>query len=272
MSLQNLAKEFIGAYEGQKYDHAMTILPNIKLELAKAGLIVPHANQKGVNKSDYEAARQVLEVGVLVSIHTGNDDEMNRLVSQLRPFYAPELGLSPSSNENKILALYLLLLVAKNEIAEFHTELDSLTNPEEDAFLSYPIRLERWLMEGSYDKVWSAITQQSQVPAPEFAILAQSLVYTIRSEIAASAERSYTSLPVSNARHLLFLSSDQELADFVSEHPGWRIENGRIYFPDPEGQEAVADEQLPDAAVPNVSSERLIANALGYAREIETII
>lgn len=40
---------------------------------------------------------------------------------------------------------------------------------EEDEFVQYPIRLEQWLMEGSYDRVWDE-TKSERVPSSEFAI------------------------------------------------------------------------------------------------------
>ncbi len=40
---------------------------------------------------------------------------------------------------------------------------------EDDKFLGYPIRLERWLMEGSYDLVWKAMASR-EVPCGEYAV------------------------------------------------------------------------------------------------------
>lgn len=260
MSLQTLATEMVTSFGQGDYKHTLQILPRVKLELAKAGLFVP---SKTAQKADLIAVRQVLEIGVLASIHARDEPEIHRLIAQLRPFYSKELELPPSKSETKLVGLYLLLLVAKNEVAEFHSELETLDNPERDPFLAYPVHLERWLMEGSYDRVWRAITQESQFPSPEFAIVAQSLVYTVRNEIALCIERAYDRLPLSNARHLLFLSSDQEIADFVHEQQGWTINNGYIYFPREE-----ASAQDPGVA----SSDKLIANTLSYAHEIESII
>ncbi len=36
-----------------------------------------------------------------------------------------------------------------------------------DQYIQYPIKLERWLMEGSYDRVWGA-TKREGVPSEEF--------------------------------------------------------------------------------------------------------
>jgi 26S proteasome regulatory subunit N12 len=268
MSLQGLGRDFINLFNQQHYEQAAGLLPKLKLALAKENLLVPSKNGQ---QDNLVAAGQVLEAGIITAIHTRNEQEMNRLFALVRPFYSKEFELSPSANESKIKALYLLLLVAKNEIAEFHTELESLTaNPEDDPFLSYPVKLERWLMEGSYDRVWRAITQKSQFPTPEFAILAESLVNTVRGEIALCTERAYSSLPISNARHLLFLKSDQDIVKFANEQAGWSIRNGRICFPDTSAP--VEDDSNVMNSHTAVPSDSLIANTLDYAREIETII
>ena len=42
----------------------------------------------------------------------------------------------------------------------------------EDKYVQYPIKLERWLMEGSYDRVWAA-TKKEGVPSQEFAVFSE---------------------------------------------------------------------------------------------------
>jgi hypothetical protein len=43
---------------------------------------------------------------------------------------------------------------------------------EDDKFLGYPIKLERWLMEGSYDLVWKAMAS-NDVPSPEYGVFSE---------------------------------------------------------------------------------------------------
>ena len=43
---------------------------------------------------------------------------------------------------------------------------------EGDKFIGYPVKLERWLMEGSYDRVWGA-TKKEGVPGDEFAVFSE---------------------------------------------------------------------------------------------------
>lgn len=259
MSLQTLFKEFVTVFGSGDYTRAVTLLPAIKAEYAKSGLLLPSRGK--FEEADLLAARHLLEMGVLAAIHAGDSSQsIVRLISQVRPFYSPFLKLTRSENETKVVALYLLLLLTNNEIAEFHTELHSLDGVEVDRYLSYPLLLERWLMEGAYDKAWQAVTQESQAPAPEFAILAKFMRSTIQREIAQCAERAYTSLPIANARHLLFFDTDQQLLTLAHQR-GWIIENTRVVFT-----------KSNDDHEEETNNGTLVANLLEYATQIETII
>lgn len=139
-------------------------------------------------------------------------------------------------------------------------------------FVRYPVTLERWLMEGSYDKVWEA-TRKGKTPAEEFDVFTKILVQTLRSEIATSAQRAYPSLPISNAKNLLFLDTEKEVLQFARERD-WDIRDGRIYFP-PDEEYDVAD--IPDtasvaAAKSAIHSGTIIENTIGYANELEQIV
>lgn len=150
---------------------------------------------------------------------------------------------------------------------------------EGDRYLGYPVRLERWLMEGSYDRVWKAM-KSSEVPCDEYSVFSevhpsnplsvsltvltnpQILKNQIRNEIASSSERAYPSLPISSTKSLLFLDSEGDVISFA-RHRGWIVRDGKIYFPDATEGEG---EQKKDV------SQMVIENALGYARELETIV
>lgn len=137
-------------------------------------------------------ARSVLETGALLSIRLHEPDAFTRYFQQLQPFYEIYASASDKGNDSdqgqrsKITGLYLLLLLTKGDYAGFHTVLEGLevegTANEEgagmavegegeeevgDKYIQYPIKLERWLMEGSYDRVWGA-TKREGVPSEEF--------------------------------------------------------------------------------------------------------
>jgi 26S proteasome regulatory subunit N12 len=140
-------------------------------------------------------ARSVLETGALLSIRLHEPDAFTRYFQQLQPFYELRESAGTTgddggnqkidhSQRSKITGLYLLLLLTKGDYAGFHTVLEGLevegsANEESmeieidgeardgDQYIQYPIKLERWLMEGSYDRVWGA-TKREGVPSEEF--------------------------------------------------------------------------------------------------------
>lgn len=115
-------------------------------------------------------------------------------------------------------------------------------------------------------------------PANHPANTKQILTSQIRSEIASSSERAYPSLPISSTKSLLFLDSEGAVIDFARSR-GWTLKDGRIYFPK-EAEAAAAGgeggDEDEDAAAGAGGKEEMsklvIENALGYARELETIV
>ncbi|KAL8870016.1 MAG: hypothetical protein Q9174_003842, partial [Haloplaca sp. 1 TL-2023] len=132
-----------------------------------------------------------------------------------------------------------------------------------DEYLSYPVKLERWLMEGSYDRVWGA-TKREGVPSEEFGVFSEVLIGTIRDEIASCSEKAYPSLPIASAKNLLFLESEGSVVEFAQGR-GWVVKDGRIYFPQQQEDMRTEKEVL-------LASGQVIENTIGYARELETIV
>jgi len=89
--------------------------------------------------------------------------------------------LPHSKHEFPIRGLNLIRLLIQNRIADFHTTLESLPLPADELttnpFIRHPVNLERWLMEGSYSKVWNA---REEAPAEEYKFFVDSLMGTIR--------------------------------------------------------------------------------------------
>jgi hypothetical protein len=93
----------------------------------------------------------------------------------------------------------------------------------------------------------------------------QVLIGTIRSEIASCSEKAYPSLPIANAKNLLFLESEGSVVQFAQER-GWVVKDGRIYFPLQQGDDLRTEKEI------LVASGQVIENTIGYARELETIV
>ncbi|PNY30000.1 26S proteasome regulatory subunit RPN12 [Tolypocladium capitatum] len=253
------------------YPEANALLSKAKLALLKLNALTPTPS---VSSNLLTLARETYEQGALFAIRARNPDAFTRYVQQLQPFYElPSARLAPNLPErNKVTGLSLLLLLTQGRYAEFHSELESLANRdggggagdvEGDRYLGYPIRLERWLMEGSYDRVWKAM-KSSEVPCDEYSVFSEILKNQIRSEIASSSERAYPSLPISSTKSLLFLDSEGDVIQFA-KHRGWTVKDGHIFFPDPA-------ETGEDGAQSKDISQMVIENTLGYARELETIV
>ncbi|KAI0150626.1 SAC3/GANP/Nin1/mts3/eIF-3 p25 family-domain-containing protein [Xylariaceae sp. FL1272] len=252
------------------FNDASTLLSKAKIALLQLKAATPSPSTPS---SHLALARQVYEAGALLSIRAKNPDAFTRYVSQLQPFYELADTESPASEEsrNKVTGLYLLLLLTQGRYSEFHSELEALSTRaqsgghtdqiETDRYLGYPIKLERWLMEGSYDRVWKAMKSR-EVPSEEYGVFSEILTRQIRSEIASSSERAYPSLPLSSTKSLLFLESEGAVVDFA-RHRGWTIRDGQIYFPSADADEGADDKDL---------SQMVIENTLGYARELETIV
>ncbi|KAK3346309.1 GANP/Nin1/mts3/eIF-3 p25 family protein [Lasiosphaeria hispida] len=253
------------------YADASSLLSKAKLLLLQLNALTPASTS---NSTLLGLARETYEQGALASIRAKNPDAFTRYVSQLAAFYElPPSALAPNAAErNKVTGLYLLLLLTQGRYAEFHSELEALSTRDDggdvegDRYLGYPVRLERWLMEGSYDRVWKAM-KKGEVPCEEYGIFSDILTQQIRSEIASSSERAYPSLPLSSTKSLLFLDSEGAVVDFARSR-GWIIKDGQIFFPSANAVQEAGEE----AEQEKETSQMLIENTLGYARQLETIV
>ncbi|KAB8229161.1 hypothetical protein ETB97_010356 [Aspergillus alliaceus] len=274
--LRTLVSELHNALNRKQFDAANDLLGRAKRTLLLQNALIPTSS---TSPELIALARDVLELGALSSIRQTDATSFTRYYQQLQPFYDLERDSSnagkvdfKNSQRSKITGLYLLLLLSMGDSTSFHTVLEGLVEEaslkgksvEDDAYIKYPVELERNLMEGSYDKVWRE-TKSERVPSEDFGLFSNVLVGTIRSEIADCSEKAYPSLPISNAKNLLFLESEGAVIEFAQQR-GWVLRDGRIYFPiEPEATARSEKDIL-------VASTTIIENAIGYARELETIV
>ncbi|GJE84494.1 26S proteasome non-ATPase regulatory subunit 8 [Phanerochaete sordida] len=236
------------------------LLAKLKVGLIQHGLLVP---QGDVDLSDLAVAREILEIGAFWSIRTRDIPSFDRYFSQLQTYYNDySSALPPSPREYPIRGLNLIRLLTQNRIADFHTTLESLPLPADslasNPYISHPINLERWLMEGSYSKVWNA---REEAPAEEYKFFVDSLMGTIRNEIASCEEAAYNSLPIKDAATLLFFRSQQEVLKYAQER-GWQVDlTGATITFAKKGEEKS-----------EIPKDKLITVNLQYARELEMIV
>ncbi|KAL2268088.1 hypothetical protein VTJ83DRAFT_2934 [Remersonia thermophila] len=255
------------------YPETTALLSRAKLLLLQLNALTPSPTSPPALLA---LARDIYEQGALASIRNRDAPGFTRYVAQLRPFYELQRhgggGGRDDGERNKITGLYLLLLLTQGLYGEFHSELEALAGEggldevEGDRYLGYPIRLERWLMEGSYDRVWKAM-KRGEVPCEEFGVFSEILTSQIRSEIASSSERAYPSLPLASTKSLLFLDSEGAVVEFARTR-GWAVRDGTIYFPDAAGASAAGETADKEKEL----SLMVVENTLGYARQLETIV
>ncbi|GFF51179.1 26S proteasome regulatory subunit rpn12 [Aspergillus udagawae] len=274
--LRSLVSELHNALNRKQLDAANNLLSRAKRTLLLQNALIPTPSTPS---ELIPLAREVLELGALASIRQTDAQGFTRYYQQLQPFYDLERDSTGSVNvdtrssqRSKITGLYLMLLLSMGDSTSFHTVLEGLVEEaslqgkrvEDDLYIKYPVDLERSLMEGSYDKVWRE-TNSERVPSEDFALFSNVLVGTIRGEIADCSEKAYPSLPISNAKNLLFLDSEGAVVEFAQQR-GWVLRDGRIYFPvEPEAAARSEKDIL-------VASSTVIENTIGYARELETIV
>jgi len=258
--LKELYEELIRGFNAKPSDlkKCTVTLNKLKLGLIEAGLLLPKGD---VILGDLVVAREVLEIGAIVSIRSRDIPSFDRYFAQLQTFYTDySESLPPSKREYPIRGLNLIRLLTQNRIADFHTTLESLDADviAENPYISHPVNLERWLMEGSYSKVWNA---REEAPAEEYKFFVDSLMGTIRNEIASCEEAAYESLPLKDAATLLFFPNQSGLLIFAKER-GWQVDisAGTINF------KRKGEEKM------EIPKQRLITASLAYARELEQIV
>lgn len=274
------------AFEQEDYAQCARLLAPVKVQLVKNKLLIPQGSLLLQEQyvADLAISRRVLEIGALCNVRLLKLDEFHRFYSQLQQFYFDDNVLEklPESHDaSKIVALQLLAALARGDVTSFHAQLEflgfRLTDLEQDQYLSYPIKLDRWLMEGSYQKAWDLLDAGSKIP--EFDVFNDTLRNALRDEIAKSTELAYDSIPLSNVKALLFFSSEKDAEQFVLQK-GWSITKSIVNFPKVEsevddmeldaGDELSKDNTLENKAIKNQLN--VIEKTLDYAINLETIV
>lgn len=275
MALPRLTSELYLLYDSEKFEQCQKIMPLIKAELIKNNLLVPALPQStsADQLNDWRIAQRILEIGALSALLSHDHMGFENHYAQLGPFYSnPTLhpALELNSETTKVISLYLLYLLSQGQIARFHTELEVLFyssryDIDSDKFLSFPISLERYLMEGNYIKVWHLLNQDSHLPCKEFSHFIATLVTALRHEIARSLEKTYLHIPVSNCKSLLYFPQEQLDAQFQTQLrdelqvDSWTVRDGVVTF-------VKCDEAS------NAPGLVVIENVLNYAEQLESIV
>lgn len=254
---QNLIKEW--TKRPVNLDTVGNLLTNMKLALTELQFI-PTAGASPALQ-DLVIARDVLEIGAQWSIAKKDIPSFARYMSQLKCYYFDYSGILPESPYlYQLLGLNLMSLLAQNRLAEFHTELELLPAKElyENVYIKCPVSLEQYLMEGNYNKVFLT---KGNVPAESYHFFINILLGTLRDEVAACIEKSYTLVSIKEAARMLFFDDEKLLAAYASKRD-WELDGNKNYTFQIERTEK--NKEIP--------SLKLIEQCLTYAKELERIV
>nr|XP_037274761.1 26S proteasome non-ATPase regulatory subunit 8-like [Rhipicephalus microplus] len=234
------------------------LLGNLKVTLTQLPFLP--TSDTSVSKRELLLARDILEIGAQWSIKTRDIPSFERYLAQLKCYYLDyQNDLPESAQKYELLGLNLLCLLAQNRVAEFHTELELLPAKEiqSNVYINHPVRLEQFLMEGSYNKVFKS---KDNVPAANYSFFMDILLDTVRDEIARCIEKAYDRISSHEATRMLFLDSPQQTDVYASKR-GWTATHNVYQF----STEVKHTEDV-------ISTEDLASQAIGYARELEMIV
>lgn len=188
----------------------------------------------------------VLEGAILLAVAAEDIECMGRHMKQL-------FALTPNPSTH-MRGLHLMALLIQNADAEFHAQLELLGETQPDAFLNFPITLERKLMVGMYDQILDV-----KVPHPSFQFFLDYLkANTVREAICDNLEVCYDKLSVKEAAALVGID---DLETYIeAEREDWIVEAGTITF------------QVATTNQDEISADKWIQQTLFYADQMEQIV
>ncbi|POM72307.1 26S proteasome non-ATPase regulatory subunit [Phytophthora palmivora] len=258
-ALDKEAQVLRAAVDGKQVAEATKILAQLKTALTTLPALPPCGIDSPTAKQELQCARHVLESATLLSILREDMTAFERSMIQLKVYY--NSGLEPSPLHYPILGTRLLQLLVENRMAEFHNELELLPEQSrQDPNIAFAVKLEQYLMEGTYNKVLEARTN---VPNPYFPFFLAQLLQTVRENIADCAEVAYQCLTLADAQKMLIFDSATELSTYIQEEKTeWVVREGRVWFKAPEKSLGASD----------IPSLRLVGETLAYATELDRIV
>ena len=243
--MEGVCQKLEACLQSQDYEQGKSLLNQVKLALLTSPL----------NDAETAHAVAALEIGVLLAVQAEDLDAFGLTVAQVQPYYFKGIQ---TTRRLHVTGLYLMQLLVDNRLSEFHSELELLTEQQaSNAFISFPVGLERQLMVGIYDEILAA-----SPPDPSFQFFLDLTVQTVRDAIADCMEVSYKSLSLQQAAEIMKFNSQQELLDYVQEaRDDWILQGENLTF-----------QPAATAGAQDIPSQEWIQQSLAYATEMERII
>ncbi|RCN46410.1 SAC3/GANP family protein [Ancylostoma caninum] len=207
------------------------------------------------------------EISALVSVLKNDmvafDDAIPRFLRsalsfQVLSFYEQ----CPSAAENKYLmvGLNLMFLLASNRLSDFHMMLESVPQNIQSGnpYISTPVRLEQSLMEGAYNKV---VLTEKTIPSQFYSIFIRIMMDAVRSDIAASIEKSFKLLSTRDAANMLLFETEAQVNEFAKQRK-WKSDRDCFVFE----TDATHHEK------PTLDTARIAKQTIFYAKQLEMIV
>jgi len=245
----------------QNFDKCLDLLSKLKIILTEMGFIPAHGTK--IDAKELHLARDVLEIGAQCAVAVGDIPSFERYISQLKAFYFDFQNLiAESPYKYQLIGLNLLCLLARNRLAEFHTELELLSPKiiQTNIYIRHPVSLEQYLMEGSYNKVFLS---KGNVPSPSYNFFIDILLRTIREEIASCMEAAYRRILFAEAGNMLCFKKQEELVEFAKERK-WELAADKFFY--------FKQKSLIDSESQVIPASDLVMQMVDYAKELEIIV
>lgn len=264
--IENATKFREAVIAGQS-NTAHTLLSALKLQLMELDSLPPVVLETPNAEEERILARQVYEYAVILAVKDGDKEAFQRYLSTLRPYYTGfSAAVSESELKSSIIGLQLLYLLVENQLADFHSELELLSEQQRrDPAISFCTQLDRHLMIGSYDQV---MEEAAAPPVDLYSFFLTSLLETVRLNICECALAAYSSLTPQAAMKILMFNTLEETALFFNDHypeldvtPATETIDFRAQSDSHAGHKS---EDIP--------SLKLINQTLAYAAELERIV
>lgn len=252
------------AYEADDHEKCAGILKIIGRLLISFPTYLSPRTASPTRRQELSLARDVLELGALVSAKSKNLQAFEQYFNQLQVYYTDVAveDLPESPRYMTILGLNLLRLLVSSRIAEFHTELVKVNRrpgADRDQCIRFAILLERCLMEGSYNKL---LNSRKQAPVNEYLPVVEMLEQTVRNEVALCIPQSYNQLSIKAAQTILMLPSVQDVME-IGRELQWKLS------PDKRSFVFLRVEDLSKNKIPFME---MIEHHIDYAADLQKII
>ncbi|CCW70613.1 unnamed protein product [Phytomonas sp. Hart1] len=248
------------AYDAQDDARCRELLAALQTRLIALPTFLNPTAASPSRGEELHLAREVLELGVLVSARGKDLAAFDRHFAQLQVYDEAGPPADPPRRAT-LLGLNLLRLLVGSRVAQFHAELERLPAGPIAASpaVRFAAQLERYLMEGSYNKL---LTARRQAPANEFLPVVEMLESTVRAEVANCIPHAYHELSIAAAQTILMLRSPNEVRAIGREH-GWNL------APDGKGFVFIREEDIAKKEIP---FKEMINEHIQFAAELQKIV